>query len=273
MPIVTVVLPTHNRARLVVEAIASVRAQTFQDWELIVVDDGSTDGTTGLVRRCAGQDSRIRHVFQRHEGLPAARNAGLRVASGEWIAFLDDDDRWKPTKLERQVEHLRRHPEAGGVFVLAHPIDAEGRPLNGVMGDGVQPCLTTLIQQEAIWLPSQTMLRRECLRRVGLFDQRLRHGSDRELWIRILQEYPIQRIDEVLVEYRVHSGNMSSRRMDVLTDRLAMFKRLQPNPSAGLTRRMLNRRVSELHVTLARKLLARRQRGQAVRHLYASVFG
>lgn len=252
MPTVSVLISTYNRAGWLAEAIASVRAQTFQDWELIVVVDGSTDDTVERLQRLASDEPCLRIVTQLHQGLSAGRNTGIRAARGELIAFLDDDDRWMPEKLEREVEHLRRHPEAGGVFVAANLIDAGGRPMNRVIGR-VEPCVRTLVMEEEIWLPSQTMIRRECFKQAGLFDETLRHCGDRQMWIRILLVAPIQKIEEALVEYRIHSGNMSSQRLQVLTDRIRAFRKLPLAPAAGLTRRLLSGRMSQLHDELARR--------------------
>ncbi len=107
MPIVSVLIATYNRAEWLAQAIGSVRAQTFTDWELIIVNDGSTDGTRAWLDRLASEDARVRPIHQDNRGLAAARNAGIRVATGTYLAIIDDDDAWMPEKLEKQI-HERR---------------------------------------------------------------------------------------------------------------------------------------------------------------------
>jgi len=272
MPVVSALITTYNRAGYVGKAIESVRAQTFTDWELIVINDGSTDQTLEVLEALARGDARIRVITQPHRGNYSAVNRGLRAARGEFIAFLDDDDRWLPSKLEEQVRCLRADPSIGWVFVLARLIDAEGRPMSKVIGQDFEPSLRQLIEEEEIWLPSQTMMRRACVERIGLFDDRVRSGADRHLWIRLLQIYPVRKLPVVLAEYRIHSGNTSSDRLLVLTNRILLFAELQANPAQGLPRAMLKRRLSQLHYLVARLYLARQDYRQAARY-YASAVG
>src|SRR5262249_5268695 len=103
-PLVSVVIPVYNRPRQIVEAVHSIRGQTAPDWELIVVDDGSTDETPGVLRQLEGQDPRIRAVRQDHRGAQSARNIGMRAAHGTWLAFLDSDDQWLPHSLELRLK-------------------------------------------------------------------------------------------------------------------------------------------------------------------------
>jgi glycosyltransferase involved in cell wall biosynthesis len=113
-PLVSVVIPVYNRPRQIVEAVHSIRGQTAADWELIVVDDGSTDETPGVLRQLEGQDPRIRAVLQDHKGAQSARNTGMRAAHGTWLAFLDSDDQWLPNSLELRL----RMAQQEGVSVV-----------------------------------------------------------------------------------------------------------------------------------------------------------
>ena len=123
-PLVTVIIPTYRRATLLARAIEHVRRQTYRNLEIIVVDDGSPDSTGDVVRTNAAQDSRIRYVrHERNKGLPAARNTGIRAATGEYIAFIDDDDEWRADKIERQ---LRAMGDCDAVLCIAL---SNGRPL------------------------------------------------------------------------------------------------------------------------------------------------
>src|SRR5262245_59393193 len=128
MPAVSIVVATYNQARFVGEAIASVCAQTYADWELLVVDDGSTDDTRAVVERFV-EDSRIRYLPGMHAERAAARNRGISATGGALIAFLDADDAWRPDKLARQVAALVDAPEAGACYAVSRFVDASGRPL------------------------------------------------------------------------------------------------------------------------------------------------
>jgi len=130
-PAVSIILPTYNRASFLPEALSSIRAQTWEDWELIVVDDGSSDGTAEVVReRTAGWSQPVRYVYQENQGVAGARNTGLDLATGRYIAFYDSDDLWLPHHLRRCVEALDAHPQVDWVFGACRIIELEsGRVL------------------------------------------------------------------------------------------------------------------------------------------------
>ncbi len=128
-PIVSIIIPSYNRAHLIGETLASVAAQTLTDYEVLVIDDGSKDNTEDVLRPWCEQDSRIRYVKQANGGVSAARNHGLRLAQGEFIAFLDSDDLWSPWKLELQVQLMRMLPLVGMLWTNMDTIDEQGQPL------------------------------------------------------------------------------------------------------------------------------------------------
>ena len=127
---VSVIVPTYNRAYCISRAIDSVRAQTHQNWELLLVDDGSTDDTAALIASTYGDDPRIRYLHQRNAGVSAARNAGIRASKGDYVALLDSDDVWKPWKLETQLACFRTFPEVGMVWTNFEAVDATGKVVN-----------------------------------------------------------------------------------------------------------------------------------------------
>ena len=117
MPVVSVIIPTYQRPNYLKEAIESVISQTYSDWELLVVDDGSPiDNIRGVTQHFCDRDARVRYIRQAHAGVCEARNTGIRFAQGKYVAFLDDDDRWTAEKLERQVAYMEGHPEIGLVY-------------------------------------------------------------------------------------------------------------------------------------------------------------
>lgn len=205
MPEVSVVIPTCNRAGLLPAAIGSVLRQTFQDFEILVVDDCSADATPAVVERFA--DPRIR--FLRHparRGGGAARNTGIAHARGAYVAFLDDDDEWHPDKLERQMEVMRRgEPAAGAVYCGYRIVERgtgreQGRMTPKTAGD----LSAELMSRNPIGGTSCMLVRRECLDKAGGFDERLPSFQDRDLWIRLARETRFAYVPEPLLDYYVH---------------------------------------------------------------------
>jgi hypothetical protein len=208
-PAVSIVMPALNAARTVTEAVESVRHQTFRDWELIVVDDGSTDRT--VERLAAIVDPRIRLVSAEHRGAAQARNVGMSHARGELLTFLDADDRWTPDKLERQVDALGASPDAGAVYSWTAFIDGRGRFLFRkdqchAQGDVSDELLVTFFLASG----SNVMVRRRCLESVGIFDGSAQPLEDWEFWLRVAQRWPFVRVPHYQVLYRFDIGSASS---------------------------------------------------------------
>jgi glycosyltransferase involved in cell wall biosynthesis len=204
--LVSVVIPTFNYRSFVTEAVDSALAQTYPNCEIIVVDDGSTDGSAEAL---TPYRDRIRYIYQPNQGLSAARNTGIAAARGRWIALLDSDDLWHPQKLERQMRYLFRHPEVG--LLGADPVldIRHGWPVL----DAWQCQLAIPVTLEQLMIrsrfgPSSVVIRKQCLDRVGLFDQELRSCEDRDMWIRLAAHFPVVKLPASLWWYRVHSGNM-----------------------------------------------------------------
>jgi glycosyltransferase involved in cell wall biosynthesis len=207
-----VIVATYNRCHLLAEALASVRSQTFQDWECLVADDESSDGTLPLLETAAAADGRIRALRGGHCGLPGrVRNRALRKATGSLIAFLDDDDIWLPGKIERQVRLIDAEPDVGLCF---------GRARRFGDARGVFPRVGTIRRRprfETLWkrnfIPCSTVLaRRGVLDSAGVFDETLPVAEDYDLWLRIARIAPIRFQSEILCLYRVHAARMSGDR-------------------------------------------------------------
>ena len=178
-PTVSVVLPTHQRRKILRQAIASVLAQTYRDFELIVIDDGSTDGTGEMVESLDGWDGRLRYRWQPNRGASAARNAALRLAQGEIVAFLDSDNVWRPDHLERLVGALERHPDAD----LAHERPFVGRRAS--KAERVMTHVRTLLVGNLIPQISGVAVRRDAALAAGGFNERMNLGEDADLWLRL----------------------------------------------------------------------------------------
>lgn len=204
-PRVSVVMPTHNRAGFVGRAVASVLAQTESDFELIIVDDASTDGTGECLASLARQDQRIRVLTNlKSKGGGGGRNVGIEASRGEWVAFLDDDDEWVPSKLEIQLAKLAATPAA-----VACSCDYEQHFSSGASKVVRLPQLVTLTQLlrgSVLGGASMCVCSRAALQAIGGFDTHLRSGQDWDLWVRLRLQGPIAVCDEPLVRYQAHDG-------------------------------------------------------------------
>jgi len=209
VPRVSVVIPTWNRSAELAEAIASVRAQSFDDWECIVADDGSPDDTAAIVDEVVKRDHRVRYLHQENQGAPGAtRNFGVTAAKSDLIAFLDDDDLWLPGKLAAQVALMDAEPDVGLSFTRCQRFGGD----DGAWPDppvSEQPTLEELIGGNIIPC-SSVIVRRDVLERAGPFDTQLRFGEDFELWLRIARIAPLRYLSDIHLRYRVHPGGIST---------------------------------------------------------------
>jgi len=209
MPEVSIIIPTHNRAELLPRAIATVLNQTFQDFEIIVVDDASEDNTQDIMKNFA--DQRIRYI--RHEinkGVATARNTGILNSQGRYIAFLDDDDEWLPGKLEKQFELLEKSPIVGVAYTGSFAIEASSRKiLNQLSPREKGNIFDKICIQKSIAPTSTFFLRKECFEKVGLFDASLDFGEDFDMWLRISKEFRFEYIEEPLVRFSVPDSRHS----------------------------------------------------------------
>jgi glycosyltransferase involved in cell wall biosynthesis len=207
-PLVSVIIPTFNRGWIVKEAIESVLAQDFTDFELIVVDDGSTDNTADILR---GFGSHIRVVRQSNAGVSAARNRGIQASVGHWIAFLDSDDLWLPKKLSLQVDFFDSHADAmicqteeqwirNGVRV--NPKVRHHKFSGLIFERSLELCLVS---------PSAVMIRKDLFNEVGLFDESLPACEDYDLWLRVSCRFPVYLIETPLIIKRGGHADQLSR--------------------------------------------------------------
>jgi glycosyltransferase involved in cell wall biosynthesis len=204
---VSVVIPVFNGGQFVGQAILSVLKQTWRDLEVIVVDDGSTDETPSVVGEFG---DRILYLRQERQGVSVARNAGIRAARGEYLAFLDADDVWLPQKLQRQIECLNDNPDVGAVGCGHYVVDRELNILEKKIPSCWQSPLEDLLLFRSNWgLFSSTLLvRRSVIERVGGFDPSLSTSADWDLAIRIARQCGVTFVGEPLVYYRQHGANM-----------------------------------------------------------------
>jgi len=220
VPKVSVLIPSYNHARFLPAALHSVFAQTYTDYEIVVVDDGSTDGSVELLR---SYGDRIRLYTQSNRGTYPTLNRCIAESRGQYLAILNSDDLWAPIKLEKQVAMLDSHPQVGLVHTDGYFIDAEGRILPGNPLGFEWPRTPTgniieaLVRHNKI-IASSVMIRRECFERLGGFREDLFGSGDWEMWFRVALEYDIGYIDEPLTMYRVHGANASFHHRRVYED-------------------------------------------------------
>ena len=221
MPYVSVVIPLYQTERYIAHALGSVLAQTFTDFEVIVVDDGSSD--RGPEIASATGDRRVRVVAQKNRGLAGARNTGIRESRGAVIAFLDADDAWAPVKLARHAELLKRDPQAGVTFSASRLVGDNGEPLGLVQRPGRRDFPASYVFcRNPVGNGSAPVIRRAALDAVAFhnpvlnrtcwFDESFRQSEDIECWTRIAATtaWHFRFIDEVLTDYRVSSSGLSA---------------------------------------------------------------
>ena len=268
--LVSVIIPSHNAALYIRDAIASVIRQTYQQCEVIVIDDGSSDGTEDIV----AQYATVKYVRQHHLGVSAARNLGIRLTKGPLVAFLDADDYWLPDKLSRQVRFLSDHPQYGMVFTEHTMIDAQGntlcitdkRPI--LNGDPVR----NIFLLSNIGTPT-VMVRRAVLDAVGPFDESLHCAEDENLWMRIAMEFPVALIPSPLVMVRRHNNNLTRRPDDVLkgvSKHLEVLHQRYPKIAERI-RDLPRLRQAQLHFSAGLEHLARNSLGAARKEFSSAI--
>lgn len=196
LPLVSVIIPTYNRANMLGQAIDSVLAQKYHNFELIIIDDGSTDHTNQLIQKYSGK---LFCHFQARQGVSNARNHGIRLAKGEYICFLDSDDMWQPEKLSYQVEFMETHPEIPLCYteeiwirngVRVNPHNKHSKHSGWIFEHCLPLCIIS---------PSSAMLQRKLFEEVGNFDESLPACEDYDMWLRICKKYPVKLIPKPLI--------------------------------------------------------------------------
>lgn len=223
---VSVVIPCFNQAHFLADSIGSVLEQTRAALEILVVDDGSTDDTAEVAERFAG----VRCIRQRNHGVSAARNAGLRASNGEFVVFLDADDRLLPHALQTGLERFAARPEFGFVAGRQRSITADGSPLQ----DLYPPCVQRdhyrhLLERNYFPHPAVVMYRRAALVEVGGFDPVVNAAADYASYLRIARDHPVDFHPDVVAEYRQHSTSMSRNSALMLRTVLAVLRAERPH--------------------------------------------
>jgi len=271
-PLVSVIIPAYNSAAFVLQAVQSALDQTYGNYEVIVVDDGSTDDTKLVLSRFDGQ---FRYLYQPNRGLSAARNAGIALAKGDFVCFLDADDLWAPDKVELQVAYMERHRDiallstgyehftddgavAPPLYAVALPVETAARTFTS------RDDFVKFVSANFIFV-STVMVRKDCFDKSGLFDTNLRAAEDRDMWLRISAHFDIACLPPILVRKRNHSLNMSKdrtrqirSRIQVLEKNRALFPELAPSSA-------WDKQLGKLYLRTAYDSLSRDQSKEARR--------
>lgn len=244
MPKVDVIIPAYNAGKYLAAALASVEAQTFEDWRILLIDDGSTDNTAEVAAPFMKRlGKKFTYIRQENQGLPAARNAAIRNSSAEYIALLDSDDIWLPCRLAESLSYFESHPEVGICHSSVAFVDETGEILEifdtpQKHGEGM---IAPYIYMRKVQLPCPTVtFRRRCIEMVGIFDETMRATEDRDLWFRIALHFQVGFIHKVLAHYRVSEASMSADPNRMLQGQLRFIGKHYGAPGC----RVLARRIA-----------------------------
>lgn len=222
MPKVSVIIPTYNRAKFLLEAVNFVLQQTYVDFEIIIVDDGSKDDTKEVVGSFIRSSEKINYIYQANSGVANARNNGIVHSLGEYIAFLDDDDKWVNNKLEVQIRQMELDRNIGLCSSQAL-LEGAKRTSPKILPVNAGSTYIDLLRRNFICL-STTLIRKKCLNDIGLFREEFSPSEDYDLWLRVLRKYKFCFINEILAIYRKHNSNTT---LDLERSYLAHIKVLK----------------------------------------------
>lgn len=301
MPAISVIIPTFNNAHLIGEALKSVYAQSFRNYEIIVVDDGSTDSTREMLK---SHSERITYYHQENQGLAVARNVGLSLAKGAYVTYLDADDIWHPQNLQVKHDFLMRFPELGGVFSDFLIFDASGvlsargtkelfpffqrtgRDFRDIfqhthsiqVEEGRSATVYTgHIFDDLFWgnfiLPTSMVFNRSFAQAVGEFRAHMRTQQDYEYWLRFSKHHPFAYVDDVLVNYRRHSQQLTdhSRIERILLAVLEIIDLYEEEFYRAGKSRIYDRRKVEILTNLAKVYIRQGKTSQARAMVYKAV--
>lgn len=264
MPKVSVIIPTYNRQQLIGRAIRSVLNQTFQDFEIVVIDDGSTDGTKDFI---TAYKDKVKYFYQEHKGISTARNRGIVESKGEYVAFLDSDDEWVPEKLSIQVKILNENPRVGIVHNKLIILNERGERVGTKPKKDSGTNLQQLISEGGDFPTSSILTRSECFKKAGLFDESLPTMEDFEMWLRIAKHYDVYEFkDKCLAFSHWHEGQITKDRIKVFYGLVLLDKRIL-NEFSNIEERIIIKRMTKNQYILSRAYYDKGQYRLAFRNL------
>lgn len=210
--LISIITPTYNREAFLPAAIESVLAQSYKEFELIIVDDGSTDNSRELINAYADKDPRVKYLYQENQRQSVARNYALSIAKGDFICFLDSDNYWPHDKLEKSLKAFEQHPEADIVYGDCITIDEQGNELHRNNMHRYSGNIAALLLKDNFVSMNTTMTRRKCFNEMGGMSGKRRVADDYDLWLKFSARYRFQYIPEFLAYYRVMENQISSNK-------------------------------------------------------------
>lgn len=254
MPKVSVIIHTYNNERFIAETIETVLAQTFKDYEIIVVDDGSTDNTRTALNPYI---DRVKYHYKENGGIASAKNAGIKLSNGEYVAFLDHDDLWVPEKLDVQIDYFYKNPQVGLVYSkYASFRNGDGDVIRVKPKVGFSGWIFAKLISKSVIQTSTVMVRMDCLKAVGPFDESLALADEYDLFLRIAKSYQCGFINKELTRYRIHENNASKNRHLFDLENLKVYERLYGNYNdlSKKEERLLEKRIAIYKLNVARYL-------------------
>lgn len=245
-PLVSIIMPVYNTEQYLAETVASVLDQTYTNWELLLINDGSTDNSADVAKSFLG-DARITYLEHPNSRAAFTRNRGIMASRGDLIAFLDSDDVWDREKLAIQISQLQQHPEAGVAYTQREVVDAQGVPIPF----GYRPKLYSgnvlnELYVDSFICTSSAIVRKAVFQKVGLFNDQYRVSEDWDFWLRAASCFPFIHNDKMLVKYRVH-GTQVSRNLAVrIAEVWEIRKNLEPFCGTQIST-VARRRAKALH--------------------------
>jgi glycosyltransferase involved in cell wall biosynthesis len=249
MPEISVIIPCYNNHDYIQECLDSVLNQTFSDFEVILVDDGSTDGTTETVKAYL---PKLKLISQKNQGPAVARNVGLEEATGKYVAFQDADDLWYPEKLELQLKFLESNPRFDWVYADMSTFNDQQRLQASWFAD--RPTYQGKVFEKLInnnFIPTITvMAKKEAVLSVGGFDPSLRSCEDKDLWLRLARKNELGRLDKVLAKRRFHTHNLCRDNQLLIASEIKVMQKMKSLVEEERLQRLLDNKISRLYFEL-----------------------
>jgi glycosyltransferase involved in cell wall biosynthesis len=246
-PLVSVVIATYNMGEYLPHAVQSVLDQSYTNVEIIVIDDGSTDDTRDRIKPYLC-DGRVRYLYQENKGQTVAKNRGFMESKGTYVALLDADDVWFPDKLEKQIPCFSLSPDIGVVYTDVECIDEHGDVLQGWKRNCYSGRISGRLLIDNFVPLSSVLIRRDCLDKVGMFDEKYRMGIDYDLWLRMSAYYDFYYLDAVTFQYRIWSGQMSHNYKKRMESAIAMMNSFLENHPSLVDRKTVNEAWAHTYV-------------------------
>ena len=252
MPTVSVIIHTYNNEKFIAETVESVLNQTYKDYEIIVVDDGSADGTRDAL---VPYMQKIRYHYKENGGIASAKNAGISLSETEFVAFLDHDDLWAPDKLQLQMEHFNENPQIGLVYAK-YTSFRDGKELRTKPEKGYSGWIFKELLSKSFIQTSTVVVKRECLDAVGPYDETFSLGDEYDMFLRIARKFQCGFVDKGLTRYRVHDTNASNNDFLFDNENLGVYKKIYNNFTDldGVEKKILRKRIARYSMKVAEGL-------------------